>query len=60
MAVIEVVQAHKSYRRARKPPTMAVDGLDLLVEKGGVHGFLGAERVGQDHDDPDAARARTT
>ncbi len=47
MAVIEVVQAHKSYRRARKLPTMAVDGLDLLVEQGGVHGFLGPNGSGK-------------
>ncbi|MEO6822432.1 MAG: ATP-binding cassette domain-containing protein, partial [Candidatus Nanopelagicales bacterium] len=47
MAVIEVIQAHKSYRRVRKPPTMAVDGLDLLVEQGGVHGFLGPNGSGK-------------
>ena len=35
----------------------AVDGLDLDVREGDVYGFLGAERLGQDDDGPDAARA---
>jgi ABC-2 type transport system ATP-binding protein len=47
MAVIEVLAAHKSYRRWRRPPTKAVDGLDLHVEAGGVHGFLGPNGSGK-------------
>ena len=47
MAVIEVSGAHKAYRRRGKPPERAVDGLDLLVEPGGVHGFLGPNGSGK-------------
>ena len=47
MAVIEVTGAHKTYRRFRKPPEKAVDGLDLVVEQGGVHGFLGPNGSGK-------------
>lgn len=47
MAVIEVVGAHKTYRRLRKPPTKALDGLDLVVDQGGVHGFLGPNGSGK-------------
>lgn len=39
--MIEVRGAHKAYRRARQPGTKALDGLDLTVDEGGVHGFLG-------------------
>ena len=47
MTVIEVAGAHKSYRRRRKPPERALDGLDLVVETGGVHGFLGPNGSGK-------------
>ena len=47
MAVIEVTGAHKTYTRFRKPPEKAVDGLDLVVEQGGVHGFLGPNGSGK-------------
>jgi ABC-2 type transport system ATP-binding protein len=47
MAVIEVTAAHKTYARFRKPPEKAVDGLDLVVEQGGVHGFLGPNGSGK-------------
>ncbi len=47
MAVIEVHGAHKLYRRRRKPPERALDGLDLVVENGGVHGFLGPNGSGK-------------
>ncbi len=47
MAVIEVVGARKTYKRWRKPAERAVDGLDLLVEEGGVHGFLGPNGSGK-------------
>jgi len=47
VTVIEVVGAHKIYRRFRKPPERALDGLDLRVESGGVHGFLGPNGSGK-------------
>lgn len=46
-AIIEVTDAHKTYRRWRKPPERAVDGLDLTVEAGGVFGFLGPNGSGK-------------
>ena len=47
MPVIEVRGAHKTYRRPRRPPQRAIDGLDLSVEEGGVHGFLGPNGSGK-------------
>ncbi len=47
MAVVEIHGAHKSYRRWRKPPEHAVRGLDLVVEPGGVFGFLGPNGSGK-------------
>lgn len=47
MTVIEVSGARKSYRRWRKPPEQALDGLDLSVGEGGVHGFLGPNGSGK-------------
>ena len=47
MTVIEVVGAHKAYRRRGKPPQKALDGLDLVVPTGGVHGFLGPNGSGK-------------
>ena len=47
MTVIEVAGAHKTYRRWRKPPEKALDGLDLTVATGGVHGFLGPNGSGK-------------
>ena len=47
MPVIEVRGAHKSYRRRGKPAEKALDGLDLVVEGGGVHGFLGPNGSGK-------------
>ena len=41
MSVIEVRNLKKTYRRLRGGSTVAVDGLDLVVEPGGVYGFLG-------------------
>lgn len=46
-AVIEAVGVHKIYRRRRKPPERALDGLDLVVTEGGVHGFLGPNGSGK-------------
>ncbi|MGZ4568609.1 MAG: ATP-binding cassette domain-containing protein, partial [Blastococcus sp.] len=37
----------KTYRRRGRPPQKALDGLDLLVEDGGVHGFLGPNGSGK-------------
>jgi ABC-2 type transport system ATP-binding protein len=45
--VIEVHDAHKTYRRWRKPPKAALRGLDLEVRRGGVHGFLGPNGSGK-------------
>ena len=47
MNVIEVHDVHKTYRRWRKPPKTALDGLDLVVGTGGVHGFLGPNGSGK-------------
>lgn len=47
MSVIEATGIHKTYRRRGKPPKAALDGLDLRVEEGGVHGFLGPNGSGK-------------
>lgn len=47
MAVIEVTGLHKTYKRFRRPPQHAVNGLDLTVEEGGVFGFLGPNGSGK-------------
>jgi ABC-2 type transport system ATP-binding protein len=47
MPVIEVTGASKTYRRRRRPPQKALDGLDLYVDEGGVHGFLGPNGSGK-------------
>jgi ABC-2 type transport system ATP-binding protein len=47
MTVIEVTGAHKTYKRRRKPPERALNGLDLHVDTGGVHGFLGPNGSGK-------------
>jgi ABC-2 type transport system ATP-binding protein len=45
--VIDAVGVHKTYRRRGKPPKAALDGLDLQVLAGGVHGFLGPNGSGK-------------
>jgi ABC-2 type transport system ATP-binding protein len=45
--VIEVRGGQKTYRRWRKPPEHALNGLDLTVGEGGVHGFLGPNGSGK-------------
>ncbi|MDQ3431896.1 MAG: ABC transporter ATP-binding protein [Actinomycetota bacterium] len=47
MSVIEVRGVRKTYRRVRKPPERALDGLDFTVDEGGVHGFLGPNGSGK-------------
>lgn len=47
MAVLEVEQAHKAYHRRGRPPEKALDGLDLHVDAGRVHGFLGPNGSGK-------------
>ena len=47
MPVIEARGVRKTYRRRGKPPKAALDGLDLVVEEGGVHGFLGPNGSGK-------------
>jgi len=45
--VIEVRGVTKTYRRRGRPPLRALDGLDLAVAAGGVHGFLGPNGSGK-------------
>ncbi|MGE5460444.1 MAG: ABC transporter ATP-binding protein [Solirubrobacterales bacterium] len=47
MDVIEVAGLRKEYRRLRGGRTVALDGLDLTVPKGGVFGFLGPNGAGK-------------
>jgi ABC-2 type transport system ATP-binding protein len=47
MSVIEIHGVHKTYRRLRKPPERALNGLDLEVPEGGVFGFLGPNGSGK-------------
>jgi ABC-2 type transport system ATP-binding protein len=47
MSIIEARGVRKTYRRRGKPPKAALDGLDLVVEEGGVHGFLGPNGSGK-------------
>lgn len=46
-AVIETTALRKEYRSLRGPNVVAVDGLDLSVERGAVHGFLGPNGSGK-------------
>ena len=47
MEAIEAIGLHKEYRRFRRPPQKALNGLDLQVDIGGVHGFLGPNGSGK-------------
>ncbi|MDQ3643190.1 MAG: ATP-binding cassette domain-containing protein [Actinomycetota bacterium] len=47
VAVIELSGLRKEYRRFRRPPIVALDGLDLSVPDGGVFGFLGPNGSGK-------------
>ncbi len=45
--ILEVEGLRKEYRRLRGAPTLALDGLDLSVPRGGVFGFLGPNGAGK-------------
>jgi ABC-2 type transport system ATP-binding protein len=47
MSVIEAIDVRKTYRRRGKPVKAALDGLNLVVDEGGVHGFLGPNGSGK-------------
>ena len=47
MPAVEMIGVTKTYRRRGRPPQKALDGLDLLVDTGGVHGFLGPNGSGK-------------
>jgi ABC-2 type transport system ATP-binding protein len=47
MPAVQLTAVSKTYRRRGRPPQKALDGLDLLVESGGVHGFLGPNGSGK-------------
>jgi ABC-2 type transport system ATP-binding protein len=48
MPAVHIVGVSKTYRgRRRRPPQKALDGLDLQVDYGGVHGFLGPNGSGK-------------
>jgi ABC-2 type transport system ATP-binding protein len=46
-AVLEIEGLHKTYRTLRRGPRVALDGLDMSVEAGQVHGFLGPNGSGK-------------
>jgi ABC-2 type transport system ATP-binding protein len=47
MPAVQLTSVSKTYRRRGRPPQKAIDNLDLLVESGGVHGFLGPNGSGK-------------
>jgi ABC-2 type transport system ATP-binding protein len=47
MPAVHMEAVSKTYRRRGRPPQKALDSLDLLVETGGVHGFLGPNGSGK-------------
>jgi ABC-2 type transport system ATP-binding protein len=47
MPAVQMTGVSKTYRRRGRPPQKALDGLDLVVESGGVHGFLGPNGSGK-------------
>ena len=47
MPAVQLTAVSKTYRRRGRPPQKALDNLDLLVESGGVHGFLGPNGSGK-------------
>ncbi|CAA9256007.1 MAG: Efflux ABC transporter, ATP-binding protein [uncultured Blastococcus sp.] len=47
MPAVEMHGVSKTYARRGRPPQRALDDLDLVVESGGVHGFLGPNGSGK-------------
>jgi ABC-2 type transport system ATP-binding protein len=47
MPAVEMRAVSKTYQRRGRAPQKALDGLDLLVGYGGVHGFLGPNGSGK-------------
>ncbi len=47
MPAVEMVGVSKTYQRRGKQPQKALDALDLVVDSGGVHGFLGPNGSGK-------------
>ena len=47
MPAVQLTGVSKTYRRRGRPPQKALDQLDMLVESGGVHGFLGPNGSGK-------------
>jgi ABC-2 type transport system ATP-binding protein len=47
MPAVELTTVSKTYQRRGRPPQKALDALDLVVEYGGVHGFLGPNGSGK-------------
>jgi ABC-2 type transport system ATP-binding protein len=46
-AVLQIQGLRKTYRSARRGPRQALDGFDMAVEAGQVHGFLGPNGSGK-------------
>jgi ABC-2 type transport system ATP-binding protein len=46
-AVLEIEGLRKTYRRAFRRARQALDGMDMVVERGQVHGFLGPNGSGK-------------
>src|SRR4051794_14434409 len=46
-AVLEIAGLEKTYRSRRRGPRRALDGFDMVVESGQVHGFLGPNGSGK-------------
>ena len=46
-AVIEIEGLRKTYRSLRRGPRQALDGFDMVVEAGEIHGFLGPNGSGK-------------
>jgi len=46
-AVIEIHGLRKTYRSLRRGPRQALDGFDMVVEQGQIHGFLGPNGSGK-------------
>jgi ABC-2 type transport system ATP-binding protein len=47
MPAVQLTAVSKTYRRRGRPAQKAIDDLDLVVESGGVHGFLGPNGSGK-------------